>query len=138
IALVWPLQALRYRVLSLRACTPGAEGRAESGGPPLKVTVRETGRRTTAMVWNDPAIRGALSRYLDVAENQHPAKFSIAATVHRRATNSYEPTRRARIRRRRYCRGEVPNQRLNVRKATPPPAKAPQLYAPPPNPEQPP
>src|SRR5262249_10591911 len=86
IALVWPLQALRYRVLSLRACTSGAEGRAESGGTPLKVTVRETGRRTTAMVWNHPAIRGALSRYLDVAENQHPAKFSIAATVHRHET----------------------------------------------------
>jgi hypothetical protein len=63
-----------------------------------------------------PAIRGALSRYLDVAENEHPTKFSIAATAHRRTTNSYEPTRRARIRRRRYCRGEVPNQRLDVRK----------------------
>jgi putative pyruvate formate lyase activating enzyme len=32
-------------------------------------------------VWNDPAIRDALSWYLDVAENQCPAKFRIAATV---------------------------------------------------------
>src|SRR6516162_6315067 len=32
-------------------------------------------------VWNDPAIRGALSWYLDVAENRRPAKFRIAATV---------------------------------------------------------
>jgi uncharacterized Fe-S radical SAM superfamily protein PflX len=32
-------------------------------------------------IWNDPAIRGALSWYLDVAENRHPAKFRIAATI---------------------------------------------------------
>ena len=32
-------------------------------------------------IWNDPAIRGALSWYLDVAENRRPAKFRIAATV---------------------------------------------------------
>ena len=32
-------------------------------------------------VWDDPAIRGALSWYLDVAENRCPAKFRIAATV---------------------------------------------------------
>jgi putative pyruvate formate lyase activating enzyme len=32
-------------------------------------------------VWDDPAIRGALSWYLDVAENRLPAKFRIAATV---------------------------------------------------------
>ena len=32
-------------------------------------------------VWNDPAIRSALSWYLDVAENRRPAKFRIAATV---------------------------------------------------------
>jgi putative pyruvate formate lyase activating enzyme len=32
-------------------------------------------------VWDDPAIRGALSWYLDVAENRRPAKFPIAATV---------------------------------------------------------
>ena len=32
-------------------------------------------------IWDDPAIRGALSWYLDVAENRHPAKFRIAATV---------------------------------------------------------
>src|SRR4030095_1536001 len=32
-------------------------------------------------VWDDPAIRGALSWYLDVAENRRPAKFRIAATV---------------------------------------------------------
>ena len=32
-------------------------------------------------VWDDPAIRGALSWYLDVAKNQRPAKFRIAATV---------------------------------------------------------
>ncbi len=32
-------------------------------------------------IWDDPAIRGALSWYLDVAENRHPAKFRIAATI---------------------------------------------------------
>jgi len=32
-------------------------------------------------VWQDSAIRGALSWYLAVAENQHPAKFRIAATL---------------------------------------------------------
>src|SRR6516164_4194836 len=32
-------------------------------------------------IWNDPAIRGGLSWYLDVAENWRPAKFRIAATV---------------------------------------------------------
>jgi putative pyruvate formate lyase activating enzyme len=32
-------------------------------------------------VWDDPAIRDALSWYLDVAENRRPAKFRIAATV---------------------------------------------------------
>jgi putative pyruvate formate lyase activating enzyme len=32
-------------------------------------------------IWNDPAIRGALAWYLDVAENRRPAKFRIAATV---------------------------------------------------------
>ena len=32
-------------------------------------------------VWDDPAIRDALSWYLDVAENRCPAKFRIAATV---------------------------------------------------------
>ena len=32
-------------------------------------------------IWDDPAIRGALSWYLDVAENRRPAKFRIAATV---------------------------------------------------------
>ncbi len=32
-------------------------------------------------VWDDAAIRGALSWYLDVAENKRPAKFRIAATV---------------------------------------------------------
>jgi len=32
-------------------------------------------------IWNDPAIRSALSWYLDVAENRRPAKFRIAATV---------------------------------------------------------
>jgi putative pyruvate formate lyase activating enzyme len=32
-------------------------------------------------IWDDPAIRDALSWYLDVAENRHPAKFRIAATV---------------------------------------------------------
>ena len=32
-------------------------------------------------VWDDPAIRGALSWYLAVAENRRPAKFRIAATV---------------------------------------------------------
>jgi len=30
-------------------------------------------------IWDDPAIRGALSWYLDVAENRRPAKFRIAA-----------------------------------------------------------
>jgi putative pyruvate formate lyase activating enzyme len=33
------------------------------------------------VIWDDPAIRGALSWYLDVAENRRPAKFRIAATV---------------------------------------------------------
>ena len=32
-------------------------------------------------IWDDPAIRDALSWYLDVAENRRPAKFRIAATV---------------------------------------------------------
>jgi putative pyruvate formate lyase activating enzyme len=32
-------------------------------------------------IWNDPAIAGALSWYLDVAENRRPAKFRIAATL---------------------------------------------------------
>ncbi|WGR92598.1 hypothetical protein MTX26_21565 [Bradyrhizobium sp. ISRA443] len=32
-------------------------------------------------VWDDPAIRGALSWYFDVAENRRPAKFRIAATI---------------------------------------------------------
>ena len=32
-------------------------------------------------IWDDPAIRGALAWYLDVAENRRPAKFRIAATV---------------------------------------------------------
>ena len=32
-------------------------------------------------IWDDSAIRGALSWYLDVAENRRPAKFRIAATV---------------------------------------------------------
>src|SRR2546422_10785672 len=32
-------------------------------------------------IWDDPAICGALSWYLDVAENRRPAKFRIAATV---------------------------------------------------------
>src|SRR5215472_12930623 len=32
-------------------------------------------------IWNDPAIRSALSWYLDVAENRRPAKFRIAATI---------------------------------------------------------
>ena len=32
-------------------------------------------------IWDDPAVRGALPWYLDVAENRRPAKFRIAATV---------------------------------------------------------
>jgi putative pyruvate formate lyase activating enzyme len=32
-------------------------------------------------IWDDPATRGALSWYLDVAENRRPAKFRIATTV---------------------------------------------------------
>src|SRR5262245_12819915 len=32
-------------------------------------------------VWKDSTIRGALSWYLDVAENRFPAKFRIAATL---------------------------------------------------------
>src|SRR5438105_7890902 len=32
-------------------------------------------------IWDDPTIRGALSWYLDVAENRRPAKFRIAATI---------------------------------------------------------
>ena len=32
-------------------------------------------------VWQDSAIRGALSWYLAVAENEQPAKFRIAATL---------------------------------------------------------
>jgi hypothetical protein len=43
---------------------------------------------TRLTVWDDPAIRGALSWYLDVAENRRPAKFRIAATV---ATNIHVP-----------------------------------------------
>jgi len=33
-------------------------------------------------IWDDPAIRGALSWYLDVAENRRPAKFRIAESGH--------------------------------------------------------
>ena len=36
---------------------------------------------TRLTVWDDPAICGALSWYLAVAENRRPAKFRIAATV---------------------------------------------------------
>jgi putative pyruvate formate lyase activating enzyme len=36
---------------------------------------------TRLTVWDDSAIRGALSWYLAVAENRRPAKFRIAATV---------------------------------------------------------
>ena len=36
---------------------------------------------TRLRIWEDPAIRGALSWYLEVAENRRPAKFRIAATV---------------------------------------------------------
>jgi putative pyruvate formate lyase activating enzyme len=32
-------------------------------------------------IWDEPAIRGALSWYLNVAENRRPAKFRIAATL---------------------------------------------------------
>src|SRR5215475_5182148 len=32
-------------------------------------------------VWDDSAVRGALSWYLDVAEDRRPAKFRIAATI---------------------------------------------------------
>src|SRR5438094_9440801 len=32
-------------------------------------------------ILDDPTVRGALSWYLDVAENRRPAKFRIAATV---------------------------------------------------------
>jgi putative pyruvate formate lyase activating enzyme len=32
-------------------------------------------------IWDDPVIRGALSWYLDVAENRRPAKFRVAATI---------------------------------------------------------
>jgi putative pyruvate formate lyase activating enzyme len=32
-------------------------------------------------IWDDPAIRNALSWYLEVAENRRPAKFRIAATI---------------------------------------------------------
>jgi putative pyruvate formate lyase activating enzyme len=32
-------------------------------------------------IWDDPAIRNALSWYLDVAENRRPAKFRIAASL---------------------------------------------------------
>ena len=32
-------------------------------------------------IWDDPAIRAALSWYLEVADNRRPAKFRIAATV---------------------------------------------------------
>ena len=35
----------------------------------------------TLRIWEEPAIRGALSWYLAVAENQRPAKFRIAATL---------------------------------------------------------
>jgi putative pyruvate formate lyase activating enzyme len=39
------------------------------------------GNLGTLRVWQDPAIRGALSWYLEVAENRRPAKFRIAATL---------------------------------------------------------
>jgi putative pyruvate formate lyase activating enzyme len=35
----------------------------------------------TLRIWEEPAIRGALSWYLDVAENRRPAKFRIAVTL---------------------------------------------------------
>jgi putative pyruvate formate lyase activating enzyme len=46
----------------------------ELAGPPMSDLAKLT-------IWHDPAIRGALSWYLDVAENRRPAKFRIAATV---------------------------------------------------------
>jgi hypothetical protein len=39
-------------------------------------------------VWQDPAIRGALSWYLEVAENRRPAKFRIASTLATDSLNS--------------------------------------------------
>ena len=42
-------------------------------------------------IWDDPAIRRALSWYLDVAENRRPAKFRIAATVATRGKVLFQP-----------------------------------------------
>ena len=39
------------------------------------------GQLSRLSIWDDPAIRNALSWYLDVAENRRPAKFRIAATI---------------------------------------------------------
>ena len=41
-------------------------------------------------IWDDPAIRGSLSWYLDVAENRRPAKFRIAATLATRCPSRTE------------------------------------------------
>jgi putative pyruvate formate lyase activating enzyme len=42
---------------------------------------RPTSDLAALKIWDDPAIRDALSWYLEVAENRRPAKFRIAATV---------------------------------------------------------
>src|SRR5215472_3882344 len=74
-----------------RAPAPGPRNRAHFGSPEGAYSRRHQGSAcptggpmsglTKLGIWNDPAIRDALSWYLAVAENRRPAKFRIAATV---------------------------------------------------------
>jgi hypothetical protein len=54
---------------------------AGAAGVQIEPRSRPVGDLANLTIWDDPAIRGALSWYLDVAENRRPAKFRIAATV---------------------------------------------------------
>jgi hypothetical protein len=53
----------------------------EAGSFPIVPSVMKEVVYRDRKIWDDPAIRDALSWYLDVAENRRPAKFRIAATV---------------------------------------------------------
>src|SRR5262245_41651902 len=74
-----------------RAPAPGPRNRAHFGSAEGADSRRHQGSACPTggfmsglaelAIWDDRAIRGALSWYLAVAENRRPAKFRIAATV---------------------------------------------------------
>src|SRR5262245_19294630 len=74
-----------------RAPAPGPRNRAHFGSAEGAYSRRHQGSAcptggpmsglTELSIWNDPALRDALSWYVAVAENRRPAKFRIAATV---------------------------------------------------------